>query len=170
MEIQLQNRQRRVRINQNNLKKILHGIIQTRYFQYLLKKNLPFCDHTKLELSIVFVSEKTIRQINKSFRGVDKVTDVLSFAMVDTKKNNHFLVGNILGDVIVCPSRAIAQAHEYNCANEDELLRLIVHGILHLLGYDHETDNKQAQRMWRVQKRLCDLAIGHKVGNIILSK
>lgn len=168
MEIHIQNRQNSVKIKLNNLKKTLQNLTETRYFQGLLKKRLPFYDYSKLELSIVLVSEKSIRQMNKRFRGIDKVTDVLSFPMFDFNTSHNFLNTNMLGDVVVCPSKSISQAQEYNVDYEDELLRLIIHGILHLLGFDHETDSKEAQRMLRVQKRACDLMSGQKAGEIIL--
>lgn len=157
MEIHLQNRQRSVRINPVKLKNTVQTLLDTKYFRNIFKKALPLCCSNRLELSIVFVSEKTIRQMNKKFRGIDKVTDVLSFPMFDYLDRGKLLHNNLLGDVVVCPLRAMAQAKEYNVDIDEEMIRLIIHGILHLLGYDHERGKKEAQRMSRVQNMLCDL-------------
>ena len=100
---------------------------------------------SEVELSIVLTGEEKIHNLNREFRDVDRVTDVLSFPGGDTDPDT----GNLyLGDVVICFPQAARQAKEYNHKLEDELVLLVVHGTLHLLGYDHasaeEKDNMQA--------------------------
>ena len=94
--------------------------------------------HEKVEnafLSIIFVDEKTIQDLNKTYRGIDRVTDVISFALED----NPDMVGDfrVLGDIYICIPRMIEQSEEYGHSIKRELSFLVVHGLLHLLGYDH---------------------------------
>ena len=93
--------------------------------------------------NIIIVDESTIHEINKTYRGKDSVTDVISFALEDDKT---FIETNyrILGDIYICLNKAKAQAIEYGHSFLRELAFLTVHGLLHLLGYDHmkEEDEK----------------------------
>ena len=96
--------------------------------------------------TIAFVSDKKIRELNRQFRGVDKATDVLSFPAGE--QNN-------LGDVAISVETAAAQAKENGLAFEDEIAQLILHGLLHLCGYDHETDKGEMNRLeLKLRKRL----------------
>jgi len=88
--------------------------------------------------TIAFVSDKRIRELNRQFRGVDKATDVLSFP-AEEKLN--------LGDVAVSVDTATVQAKENGLTFDDEIAQLILHGLLHLCGYDHETDNGEMNRL-----------------------
>jgi len=98
--------------------------------------------------TIAFVSDKTIRQLNRQFRGVDKATDVLSFPADDPNKTN-------LGDVAISVETATRQARENGLTFDQEVAQLILHGLLHLSGYDHETDNGEMNRLEvRLRKRL----------------
>jgi probable rRNA maturation factor len=109
-----------------------------------------------LLVEVLFVEEEEIRALNSEQRGVDKVTDVLSFPALDgirgkslQKKDYPFEIdedGNLfLGSVVVCKQRAKEQAEEYGHSYKRELHYLIVHGVMHCLGYDHETDEDKAQ-------------------------
>ncbi|HJT25976.1 MAG TPA: rRNA maturation RNase YbeY [Pyrinomonadaceae bacterium] len=88
--------------------------------------------------TIAFVSDKRIRELNRQFRGVDKATDVLSFP-AEEKLN--------LGDVAVSVDTAAVQAKDHGLSFDDEIAQLILHGLLHLCGYDHETDNGEMNRL-----------------------
>lgn len=94
--------------------------------------------------SIIFVSNKRIQEINRDYRGLDRVTDVISFAFLDNKKaiinDSHF---QLLGEIYVCIPRMQEQAIEYGHSEKRELSFLVVHGILHLLGYDHQTKEEE---------------------------
>ena len=98
--------------------------------------------------TIAFVSDKTIRQLNRQFRGVDKATDVLSFPADDPDNSN-------LGDIAISVDTASAQAKENGLTFDEEVAQLILHGLLHLSGYDHETDNGEMNRLeLRMRKKL----------------
>jgi probable rRNA maturation factor len=97
--------------------------------------------------TIAFVSDKSIRKLNQQFRNVDKATDVLSFPGDDGDTD--------LGDVAISVETAAAQAKENGMTFEDEIAQLILHGLLHLSGYDHETDNGEMNRLeLRLRKKL----------------
>ena len=107
------------------------------------------------QISLLFVDNNEIREINNETRGIDKVTDVLSFPMLDypenmvfknvyknKKFNEIYLDGEelVLGDMVLSLERAKEQSIEYNHSFEREVCYLLVHSILHLLGYDHMND------------------------------
>lgn len=101
------------------------------------------------ELSVTFTNNAEIQEINRDYRNLDKPTDVISFALEETTEDEveiHGLEGmpRVLGDIIVSVERAMDQAKEYEHSLERELGFLVVHGFLHLLGYDHmnEADEK----------------------------
>jgi len=99
------------------------------------------------ELTLVLTDDNQVHELNRQFREVDAPTDVLSFPLneVDPDSGNLYL-----GDIVISIPRAQAQAQTEGHSLEDELRLLIVHGILHLLGYDHADEQGQAA-MWAVQ-------------------
>ena len=102
-------------------------------------------------VTIAFVSDAKIRQLNRDFRGVDKVTDVLSFP---AQSDGDRTVSD-LGDIAVSVGRAEIQAAENGLTLDEELSQLILHGLLHLCGYDHETDNGEMNRLeLRLRRKL----------------
>ena len=88
--------------------------------------------------TIAFVSDKRIRELNHQFRGVDKATDVLSFPEDDPDS---------LGDVAISVETAARRAKDNGLSFDNEIAQLILHGLLHLSGYDHETDNGKMNRL-----------------------
>ena len=90
--------------------------------------------------TIAFVSDKTIQQLNRQFRGADKATDVLSFPAEDEDESN-------LGDIAISVETAAKQAKENGLTFDEEVAQLILHGLLHLCGYDHETDGGEMNRL-----------------------
>ena len=95
-------------------------------------------------LTIAFVSDKKMRLFNKTFRGKDTTTDVLSFPF----EAEEFEAGdNNLGDIFISLEQAKRQAEENNLTFEMEIRQLILHGILHLCGFDHETDAGEMNRL-----------------------
>jgi len=98
------------------------------------------------ELSVALVDEDKIRELNATYRGKDSVTDVLSFASEAFEDEDKEEVPQLLGDVVICPSVAARQAQEYGQTFNQEMALLLTHGILHLLGYDHITD-EEAEEM-----------------------
>jgi len=131
MNIEVRNRQRKYRINQRNVKKDANTI-------------LSLCGVDDIELSILIVNNRSIRELNKKYRGMDKPTDVLAFPMGGHSK--------LLGDIIISMEKTHAQAAERGHSPEQEFKILLTHGILHLLGYDHEISRSEAQRMKRKEK------------------
>ena len=98
-------------------------------------------------VTIAFVSDKSIRQLNQQFRNTDKATDVLSFPAGDEDTN--------LGDIAISVDTAATQANDNDLTFEDEVAQLILHGLLHLSGYDHETDNGEMNRLeLRLRRKL----------------
>jgi probable rRNA maturation factor len=95
--------------------------------------------------TVVFVSDDAIRKLNRQFRGKNSATDVLSFPSVaedfeaESKTN--------LGDVVISVQRATAQARENGLSFSNEVEQLVLHGLLHLCGYDHETDRGEMNRL-----------------------
>lgn len=124
-----------------------------------------------LAIELLFVSEDEIRALNADTRGVDKVTDVLSFPTLDgikdkpiCGKEHPFDVdekGNLLlGSVVICVQRAKEQAEEYGHSYNRELHYLFVHGVMHCLGYDHMEDGEKAEMRAREESVLQKLGIG----------
>jgi probable rRNA maturation factor len=97
-------------------------------------------------LTITVVDDDEIREINRDHRGIDKATDVLSFPLVDDETTFALPPGvpRELGDVIVSYPRTVAQAEEYGHSVQRELAYLVVHGVLHIMGHDHEEPEEQA--------------------------
>ncbi|MEZ2457186.1 rRNA maturation RNase YbeY [Salinicoccus roseus] len=108
------------------------------------------------EISVSFVDEEEIQEINRNYREKDAVTDVISFAMEDEDDNViHEDAPRMLGDIIICTDRAKSQAEEYGHSYKRELMFLTLHGFLHLLGYDHmEADEEK--KMNRLQDEILD--------------
>jgi probable rRNA maturation factor len=101
------------------------------------------------ELSIALVDDEEMRVLNRDYRGVDRSTDVLAFPM-----DNSTAPGAQLGDVVISLDTAIRQAEERGVAPAAEVRTLLVHGFLHLLGYDHERSPADARKMFRRQRAL----------------
>lgn len=97
------------------------------------------------ELLIVFMNEKEARQLNQSYRGKDYATDVLSFEAVEPGS---------LGELVICPKVISRQAKEHGLLVREELGYMVLHGFLHLLGYDHETNERDATKMFAIQDDL----------------
>ena len=114
------------------------------------------------EVSVNLTDDKTIHKLNKDYRGIDRPTDVLSFAFRESEEPQIFYGseddGNIidtLGDIIISVERAKFQAEEYGHSLRREIIFLTVHGMLHLLGYDH-MEEKERIEMEQEQKFIMD--------------
>ena len=113
------------------------------------------------EVSVTFTDDKSIHELNKKFRGVDRPTDVLSFPLFDYEGQSEEppvdeLLG-MLGDVVISLETAARQAEEYGHSFEREVAFLTVHSMLHLLGYDHETGDEDEAEMRRRQREIMEL-------------
>jgi probable rRNA maturation factor len=103
------------------------------------------------ELSVLLVSDREIHRLNRDWRGKDRPTDVLSFSQQEG--DGPAPVG-LLGDVVISVDTARRQAGERGVSLADESERLLIHGVLHLLGYDHERSSAEARRMQRRERLL----------------
>lgn len=134
--------------------KLINKLIKTANKYSGLKLN-------KTQVSISFVEKKQIKKLNKEFRNIDKETDVLSFPTLDIKPGQKVRVKDykndinpqtkklMLGDIIICEEVAKEHAKEYNHSFEREVCYLVVHGFLHLIGYDHmEEEDKIIMRAY----------------------
>ena len=106
-------------------------------------------------VSVSFVDADEIKQLNNDYRGVDKVTDVLSFPMEEVDGRGV----DLLGDVIICVSMAKEQAIEFGHSTEREITYLTVHSFLHLLGYDHEEDEDKSEMRLLEKEIMAELKI-----------
>ena len=103
--------------------------------------------------NVIFVDSEKIRNLNKEYRKIDRETDVISFAFEDGEGNINFEFGRLLGDIYICVSKMKAQAKEYGHSIAREMGFLTVHGLLHLLGYDHM--NKEEEKiMFKKQEEI----------------
>ncbi len=104
--------------------------------------------------SIIFIDNEQIKEINATYRGIDRETDVISFALEDTK-DDFPLEKRVLGDIYISIPKMQEQAKSYGHSEKRELSFLTVHGLLHLLGYDHQTKEEE-ERMFGLQKEILD--------------
>lgn len=128
-------------------------------FAYQLFINKNFCRRAILAalemkdykcapgLSLVFVNDRKIRRLNKIFRKTDSSTDVLAFPANEKCKNSHIY----LGDIFISFPHAVMQARQHHHTINSEINLLIIHGVLHLMGYDH-LDHKSKEKMWAIQE------------------
>jgi probable rRNA maturation factor len=106
----------------------------------------------RAELSIALVGDKEMRLLNAKYRNKHTTTDVLSFAV-----ENQPVAGSVLlGDVVVSVEQARRQAQEQKKTLKSEMATLLIHGVLHLLGYDHEGSKRQAKIMFSLERKLYD--------------
>ena len=128
------------------------------------------------ELSLVLTGDSPMRQLNRAFRGKDSSTDVLSFPQLD----NSAVVGGkrgaadglppaVLGDVVISVDTARRQAERLGVTPESRLRTLLIHGMLHLLGYDHEKSSARARRMF-ARERALDTALESRKSSVSRSQ
>ena len=133
--IEVVNRQRRFKVD-------------TESWTTFAAKALAAIGNGESSATIAFVSDKRIRELNRQFRGIDKATDVLSFPADGPDESN-------LGDIAISAETAATQARENGLSFDGEIAQLILHGLLHLSGYDHETDNGEMNRLeLRLRRKL----------------
>jgi probable rRNA maturation factor len=132
MKVLIKNQQRHRHLNRTKITKKTRQI-------------LSFLEQPKAELSILFVGDRKMIQFNKFYRGINKTTDVLSFeAQIPVQQRG---INNVLGDIVINVPKAETQAKISGIDFYDEIYRLLIHGTLHLLGYDHEGSRYKALKM-----------------------
>ena len=102
------------------------------------------------EVSVKFTSDEEVRELNRTWRGKDKPTNVLSFPMAEETELES---AQLLGDVVLAHGICAAEASDKGVAIETHAVHLLVHGTLHLLGYDHETSDADAEEMEETERR-----------------
>ncbi len=120
------------------------------YYQRTLKELGLNDDY---DLSVILCGPVTIRKINREYRGIDRVTDVISFALLDEEDDYSFDDRVELGDIFINRKKVHEQAKEYGHSLKREFLFLFVHGLLHLFGYDHMNEEEE-KRMFSLQKKI----------------
>ena len=123
----------------------------------------------RAEVSVVVTGDARVHELNRAYRGVDLPTDVLSFPLFEAGevRNAFTLEGDApiaLGDIVISVDTAAAQGDEYGHGIRRELAFLAVHGLLHLLGYDHETDAQRAEMRAREERVLASLGLVRDAG------
>ena len=135
--------------------------VDARKIEQQIGKVLISLDCNEHEISILFIGDQGIRDLNHQFRNIDRSTDVLSFPQI--------LAGEleipgalVLGDVAISLETARCQSEEHGLSFEEELTLLLIHGILHLLGYDHEVSDQEEERMRSKTRELFSLIYPEK--------
>jgi probable rRNA maturation factor len=110
------------------------------------------------QITVVLVRDRKIRALNRDYRGRDSATDVLSFPAHDGQvEGEDFFADGYIGDIVIATDTALRQAREAGQSLEREVQELVIHGVLHLCGYDHESDNGEMNRLeLRLRKKLLD--------------
>ena len=128
---------------------IYQDIEEKKEYKEIIKKVISKCfkeenlEKSKLSITITLTTPEQIKQINKTYRNIDKATDVLSFPMFEKDElekkiaQNDFIHEDILGDIIISIEKVEEQAKEYEHSFEREFSYMLVHGFYHLMGYDH---------------------------------
>ena len=135
----------------------------------LLRKAASACTQLDVEISLSFVSLDEIHTLNREYRGVDRPTDVLSFPMFGSIEELETVCALQdgeegqevpLGDVVICMDKIREQAEEFGHSQERETVYLFTHSVLHLLGYDHETEEDKRVMRAREEEIMEELGIG----------
>jgi len=129
MEILIKNQQKIIKINQRKTREIIKKVLQQ------LKTD------EQIEVSILFTTDKFIRSLNEKYRGINEPTDVLAFSLQEgIVKSPEVDENKLLGDIIISTETAQRQANVLNHSFEKEITILLIHGLLHLIGYKHEKE------------------------------
>ena len=115
--------------------------VDKKLFTGIAKKVLSGENRGTETLSLAFISKEEIKKLNKKFRGKNKPTDVLAFGGIS---NFEFRISNFLGEVVICP--------EVVKEKKEDIKKVFIHGIFHLLGHDHENSEEEAQKMEQKEK------------------
>lgn len=122
-----------------------------------------FFDREKIsydtEVSLVFVDNESISKLNKAYRDKDRETDVLSFPLLEGEINQDLDMDVLLGDIVISLEKAEEQAHEFRHSLSREIFYLYLHGLLHLIGYDHLKEEDKKKMREQEEKILQDLEI-----------
>ena len=149
MELIIDDRQDKLKVSEELIEKIKEIIIKCLDYE-------GYDNH--YEVSLSFVDNKEIHDLNKQFRGIDRPTDVLSFPMLSYEFDIE-LEEESLGDIVISLEKALEQSKEYNHSFEREVCFLVCHSTFHLLGYDHDTEENTKQMRSKEEYILNELNI-----------
>lgn len=136
--------------NYPDIKIFLEQIIESSLEYLIQKENLTY----PIEISISIINSKSMKNVNKKYRDKNQPTDVLSFSQIEGEEFPKIMQFLILGDILICYEVALKQAMENQSSFYSEIMRLIVHGLYHLLGYDHEKSKEEEKIMFSKEKKL----------------
>jgi len=117
-----------------------------------LQQAMEYLGCADKELSLVLASDRLLQELNRTYRDQDRPTNVLAFPQGPV--GDHEFTTPLLGDVVVSLSIAVREAHDLQQSLEDRVLYLLLHGLLHLLGYDHDRSPADRRRMHRRERML----------------
>ncbi len=123
--------------------------IKKKEIEEWLLKALEVLGLESIEISVYITDDQEIRELNKTYRGKDKSTDVLSFPLDET-----FDGYRILGDIVISQDTAERQAKELGHSLKNEVKRLLIHGLVHLLGYDHEKGGEEERKFRELEEKI----------------
>lgn len=126
------------------------GYKKYKFLKRIIRRTLKMENVKSSEMAIILTTDEKVHELNKKYRGIDKSTDVLSFAFEDNAKVRYN--NRQLGEIYISIPKMKAQAREYGHSEMRELAFLTVHGILHLLGYDHTLGIEQEKEMFAKQE------------------
>ncbi|MEN6622649.1 MAG: rRNA maturation RNase YbeY [Smithella sp.] len=138
MKVQIANNQKNIKIDKRKIRSIILNL-------------LKLLNCTDKEVSLSFVNDEAIQQLNRQYRGKDKPTDVLSFSLQEGEFG--YINPDILGDIVISVDTAMADALKNDLSFEQEINFLIIHGLLHLLGYEHEKTTKEEKKKMQAKQR-----------------
>jgi probable rRNA maturation factor len=139
MPILIENRQKKVELDTSRLHRSINVILQ-------------HLDREGSEVSLLIVDDPGIQKINKEYLGRDYPTNVIAFSQLEGEYGD--INPHILGDIVISAETALRDADGESLPLEDELDYLLIHGVLHLIGYDHEATDSEARRMQDMEKEL----------------
>ena len=128
--------------------------LDLKFLKQLIDYALEYKKLDKVIFNVIFVDNEKIRKINREYRQIDKETDVISFALEDNEEIK-FEFGRLLGDIYISVTKMKQQAKEYGHSEKREMAFLTIHGLLHLLGYDHMNKNDE-EVMFKEQELILD--------------
>ncbi|MDY6836265.1 MAG: rRNA maturation RNase YbeY [Chloroflexota bacterium] len=142
-----------------HIEKQFSELVRPQWLSQVVEKTLTVCEiPEEAELSLCITNDTSICELNKLYRKIDKPTDVLAFALTEQVDGHNKFVSppdgiTHLGEIVISYQQATRQAKEYGCPPQQELARLVIHGVLHLLGFDHDTISSE-KNMFSLQESI----------------
>ncbi|HMK44717.1 MAG TPA: rRNA maturation RNase YbeY [Dissulfurispiraceae bacterium] len=159
MVVAIRNRQRALKLRTEAITAFVEAVVRSVIYRNM-RHRLPGVNRLPVEVSVVFSGDRMMRKLNKEYRAKDTTTDVLSFPQFDDPLSAFSCLaeGEVatipLGDIVVSVPQGMRQAGQAGVDPSEELARLLIHGILHLFGYDHERSLAEERMMRRIESGL----------------